>query len=448
MKNIVKSIILVTALFAGMNASFASGLAALIDKSSLDKISTIAVSVKEADTGKTVYEYNQYKLLHPASTLKVFTVIPALETLKEDYEFKTTFYVANNSLYIKLGADPLLTSENIKSMVKTLKASGYRNINSIYFDESVMDNVEWGVGWMWDDGINPLMPKFSAYNINGNVANIEVSKLENGNLVANTDAPLTVVNMVKKGNENKLFVSRHEWIAPDVVYVSGTLKDTDSIEIPVNNMQAYYRKVLLYYLNRSNVKVMNRTCLYGKIPENAKKIAEVSHSVKSLTDGVFKESNNLYAETIAKMAGGVKDNTTANLNSQIKLFYDFWDGRKVPTYNIQIADASGVSRNNLVTTDFMTNALVNLYNTEGFDTVKKYLAQPGDEGSFANRLLDKRGSIYLKTGTLANISGVTGYIVGNSGKTYAVAILIQNFTYPVQEVKDFENSMIENIINK
>ena len=139
---------------------------------------------------------------------------------------------------------------------------------------------------------------------------------------------------------------------------------------------------------------------------------------------------------------------TANLSSQVKLFYDFWDGRKVPTYNIKIADASGVSRNNLLTTDFMSNALVNLYNNEGFDKMKEYLAQPGDEGTFANRMLDKRGSVYLKTGTLANISGLTGYVVSNNGKTYAVAILIQNFTYPTKEIKDFENSLIENIINK
>lgn len=448
MKNIVKSIFMITALLAGMNACFASSLTALIDKSSIDKTSTIAVSVKEADTGKTVYEYNQNKLLHPASTLKIFTVIPALETLKDDYEFKTGFYVYDNSLYVKLGADPLLTSENIKTMVKSLKSEGYRNINSVYFDDSIMDNVEWGVGWMWDDGTNRLMPKFSAYNINGNVAKIEVSKLENGNIVANTDAPMTVVNMVKKGNENKLYVARHDWTSPDLVYVSGTLKDKGSIDIPVNNTQNYFRKVLFYYLNRYNVKVLNKTCLYGKVPEDAKKVSEVSHSVNSLTNGVFKDSNNLYAETIAKIAGGVNDDVTANLSSQVKLFYDFWDGRKVPTYNIKIADASGVSRNNLLTTDFMSNALVNLYNNEGFDKMKEYLAQPGDEGTFANRMLDKRGSVYLKTGTLANISGLTGYVVTNSGKTYAVAILIQNFTYPTKEIKDFENSLIENIINK
>ena len=92
----------------------------------------------------------------------------------------------------------------------------------------------------------------------------------------------------------------------------------------------------------------------------------------------------------------------------------------------------------------MTNALNSLYKVKGADYMKSVLAQPG-EGTLSERMLNHRGSLYLKTGTLANISGLTGYVVADNGKTYSVAILIQNFAYPMVQVKAFENQIIEDI---
>ena len=158
----------------------------------------------------------------------------------------------------------------------------------------------------------------------------------------------------------------------------------------------------------------------------------------------MKSSDNKTAETLAKVAGGIKYQKRADLSSQIKVFYEYWAKNKVDTTGIMIADACGVSRNNLVSVDFMTNALNSLYKVKGADYMKSVLAQPG-EGTLSERMLNHRGSLYLKTGTLANISGLTGYVVADNGKTYSVAILIQNFAYPMVQVKAFENQIIEDI---
>ena len=77
--------------------------------------------------------------------------------------------------------------------------------------------------------------------------------------------------------------------------------------------------------------------------------------------------------------------------------------------------------------------------------MKGSLAQPG-EGTMSNRLLNYRGSFYLKTGTLSNISAITGYVLADNGKTYSVAIITQNFIYPMVDVKIFENQMLEAIM--
>lgn len=445
MKNCFKIILILSIFLININFVSASEIEKLILNSKLNETSTIAVSVKDVKTGKVVYEYNQKKLLHPASTLKVFTAFPAMEVLGSNYNYTTSFYVCNDNLYVKLGADPLLTSSDLKKAVKTISNLGYKNFKNIYFDQSVTDNVEWGVGWMWDDGTNALMPKFSAYNLDGNVTNFSVLKDENGAVKITSPNNAPVLNNIKTGKENKLYAVRHDWITPDLVCISGTLSNIATVKVPTNNLQRYFEKTLFNSLSASNIKIANRTALFAQVPQNAKKLTEICHNSSMTYDGIFKNSNNLYAENLAKIAGGVKYNSKANLADQLNVFYDFWNKKGVDTAELIVADASGISRNNLITTDFMTNALNKIYNDYGEDKIKSTFAKPG-EGTLDNRFLNYRGSLYLKTGTLSNISGLTGYVVTEKGKTYSVAILIQNFTYPTRQIKLFENSIIENII--
>lgn len=445
MKNCFKLMLIISIFLMNISIVSASEIEKLILNSKLNGTSTVAISVKDVKTGKVVYEHNQKKLLHPASTLKVFTAFPAMEALGTDYNYKTSFYICNDNLYVKLGADPILTSTDLKNAIKTISNLGYKSFKNIYFDQSVTDNVEWGVGWMWDDGTNSLMPKFSAYNLDGNVTNFLVSKDENGIIKITSQNNTPVLNNIKTGNENKLYAIRHDWISPDLVCISGTLSNFATVNVPINNLQRYYQKALFNCLNNSNIKIINKTALFAQVPQNAKKLTEICHNASITYEGIFKNSNNLYAENLAKIAGGVKYSSKANLADQLNVFYDYWNKKGVDTTGLIIADASGVSRNNLLTVDFMTNALNKIYNDYGESKIKSTFAQPG-EGTLENRFLNYRGSLYLKTGTLSNISGLTGYVVTEKGKTYSVAILIQNFAYPTRQIKLFENSIIDNIV--
>ena len=104
MKNLFKILTLVMVFMFTVNSSFAfsvSKLDKLVKKSSLNEGATLAISVKNMKDGSVVYEQNSKKLLHPASTLKIFTAYSSLSTLGSDYTFKTQFLKdANNNLYI------------------------------------------------------------------------------------------------------------------------------------------------------------------------------------------------------------------------------------------------------------------------------------------------------------------------------------------------------------
>lgn len=445
MKNIFRAILSVAAIFGGLNAFANSNLATTVNSSPLETSSVVAVSVKEADTGKVLYQHNERKLLHPASTLKIFTTIPAMEELGDEYEFTTTFYTANNNLYVKAGADPFLTSTELKNAIKSIKGKGHHSFNKVYFDGSIIDNAEWGIGWMWDDTTNKRMQKFSAYNVDNNLVNIEVAKGEDGVITAKSNVPLPVINSISAGDKDDIFAVRNDWISPEVILVAGSIKSpVKTVQVPLNNLKRYYQQTIMKSIKNAKITLQQPICLEEKVPENAKVLLEIKNPVTPAYEKIFKNSDNLCAETVAKIAGGQKSGETGSFSNQTKMFYDYWQANGVDTKGIVIADASGVSRNNLVTVDFMTNALDKIYVNKQEQFIKDTFAQPG-EGTFSNRLLNYRGYVFLKSGTLANISGLAGYVKADNGKTYSVAILIQNFTYPENQVKIFENRLIEEI---
>ncbi len=445
MKNIFRTFFSVAMILGGLSAFANGGIEKTINSSPLETSSVVAVSVKEANTGKIIYQHNEKKLLHPASTLKVFTTIPAMEELGKDYEFTTTFYTKDNNLYIKAGADPLLSSQALKNAIKNIKSKGYHSFNKVYFDGSIIDNAEWGIGWMWDDTTNKRMQKFSAYNLDDNLANIRISKDENGIITAKSDIPKPIINTVTEGEKDDIFAVRQEWTSPDIILVSGTLNSSDfTLNVPLNNVKRQYQQTVMNQLKSSKFTLQQPICLEGIVPEDAEIIGEIKNPIAPVYEKIFKNSDNYCTETITKIAGGKKYDKTGSVVEQTKMFYEYWTDNNVNTTGIIVADASGVSRNNLITADFMTDALNKIYVNKQEDFIRNTFAQAG-EGTFSNRLLNYRGEIFLKSGTLANISALTGYVKAENGKMYSIAILIQNFTYSDRQVKIFENKLIDEI---
>ena len=175
MNKIKVFITLCTAIILGSSSVCAASLDSVIKKSDLNKTATIAVSVKDTKTGRVVYEYNEHKYMNPASVLKIFTMKAAYDELGQDYTFQTSVYADNkNNLYIKLSADPSLSSDALKTLLSNVKENYKKTIQDIIVDSTVIDNKQWGTGWMWDDDTNSLLPKYSPYSVNENKIDLTI----------------------------------------------------------------------------------------------------------------------------------------------------------------------------------------------------------------------------------------------------------------------------------
>ncbi|MBQ4078596.1 D-alanyl-D-alanine carboxypeptidase/D-alanyl-D-alanine-endopeptidase [bacterium] len=454
MKNLFKILTLIMVFMFTVNSSFAFSLGKLdkyIKKSELNENAIVAISVKNLKDGSIVYEQNAKTLLHPASTLKIFTAYSSMHLLGSDYTFKTQLLKDDeNNLYIKLGADPLLTSSQLNQAFHKLKEDGNTKFNNIYFDDSILDKKEFATGWMWDDDINPYTPKVSSYNLDGNILKVDMLKMDNGNILTElkSNYPMSVISNIDINNKKDYIeMNRYNWTNPEVVEIYASVVEPKSLNVPISSMRRYFIHNIENAIDANSIKVSGSLYSSKLAPENTQVLAEITNPIAPVFPLILQNSNNLMSETIFKLAGSKKYNATGTAFHAVNAFNEFYKKNGISTDKILVKDGSGVSRNNLVSVGWITDSLVKLNKEKDFENFKEKMAQPGD-GTLSNRLFDLRGDAFLKTGSLSNVSAISGFVKSQDGNDYAVAIIVQNFMEEQTKVKKFEDDIIKLIYSK
>ena len=386
----------------------------------------VSVSVRDTKTGKVVYQLHEKHPQIPASTLKIITYTTAADTLGKDFKFKTELYKnTNNELYLKLAADPFLTSKNLEELIEDAEKKKIVEPKKFYIDDFVIDNVEWGEGWQWDDELNPLMPKFSPYNLDKNLLKLFIEPTVAGapaQLYLTTFYPLTFINLVTTGKENDVKLSKKNFISPNIITAEGTVEKQFSMEIPTNHPKRYFMLRLEEAIRNSHMEYYG-TFTQAKLPsQNVYKVAGVEHDLEQAADAILKDSNNMAAESLFKIAGGKYVQNTGSIEHAIEMFNNYCKKNKLDTSDIKIVDGSGVSKNNLMTADFMTNFLVKEVNNK---ILTDYLPIPS-EGTFANRMLYFKDKLKAKSGTVSDVSALAGYLTTQRGNVVAFDIMIND----------------------
>lgn len=454
MKQIINLIAILT-IFIGLIGSaqakpFENPIASAIKKSDLSKSALISVSFKDISTGKKSFELNSKAPMTPASIQKIITLLPSLNTLGKDYEFKTQLYKnKDNNLYLKLGADPYLTSKNLRDMIKYLASYKIYSTKAFYIDDSILDSNEWGEGWQWDDDLNSCTPKFGSYNLDNNLIAININPTTIGapaEIATEVFYPTAFMNNIITGDKTDIKLDRKNYISPDVINANGTISHDTTISIPINYPRRYF------ILRLEDILRKQKVAYYGdynrlKLPKNTYIISETKHPLSVAVTDILKNSNNMVAETVFKVAGGKYTNETGSTEASMEMLNDYYKKLGIKTDSIKLVDASGVSKNNLITTDFMTEVLLKTAQNKDTKDFLCNLAIPG-EGTLKDRMLYFNGNLHAKSGTLTNISSLAGYFKVKSGKTYAFCIIINDPKSKTSDKKTFEEYVLREAYDK
>ena len=407
----------------------------VINESGIDKHS-IAISIKDLNSGKPVYELNEKILMHPASVQKLLTLIPAMEILGDDYEFTTSVYSRGEGEYvIKLGADPYLQSSDLKKLVKKMDLE----TRKVYIDDSIIEKKDWGEGWQWDDDMNVLMPRFNSYNIDRNLLRITVMPTDKGqqpSIINPSKYPLVFFNHVITGDKNDVKVSRDNSVSNNTLLLEGTVNKPVVLTIPINNLKRYFDIRLKNTLADSKI-YLRQNFITDKLKDTDQELGEVTHPISKAVDDILKNSDNMVSETVAKLAGGKAYNDRGTDIYGIRLFEDYCKKIGLDCSKIRITDASGVSKNNLISADFISEYLIKNKDNKVIES----LPSPG-EGTLTHRMLPIKDNLKAKTGTHSDTSSIAGFLTTKNGKKYAFCIIINDTTSTISDMKTLEDYLI------
>ncbi len=409
----------------------------------------IGVSIQSLSSGRVLYQYNANHGFVPASTLKLFTGIAALDYLGPHFQFKTRFLtnpgaqirngVLAGNLYIKFSGDPYLTLDDLKDMLTTLNEQHITKVQgNIVIDDTAIDRSTWPPGRVIDDKIFCYAAPVTATIINRNCFSLSVKP--NQHLLHPT---------VTKSSRNlgividNLAITKHLRrpsysldLKPNAIsanhytlrgYLSpkmGPLSFAVALQNP--NLATY--GIVAGLLRKYSIRYSN--LVYGKTPPLAKILAENSSpELAFLIKNMLKRSDNLIADSLLKKLGekyfSAQGSWKTGRNAVQAILASKTD---IDFRHVMMVDGSGLSRNNIVT----PNAFVQLLNfaytqLPDSDLLFESLPRSGLDGTLKHRLggptLDK---IHAKTGSMHGISSLAGYIRTANGQVLAFSILIND----------------------
>ena len=411
--------------------------------------SAVSVSVRDVNKDDVLVKIHQKHPMIPASTQKLLTYPAMKDTLGANYLFTTKLYKnAENDVYLKLSADPYFSSTDLKNLISILDKKNIETCREFYIDDTIIDAEEWGEGWQWDNDLNPLMPRYSVYNIDNNMLTLIIRATMKGSqadIRLTKFYPVTFMNLVTSGDRDDVKLSRKNNISPDILTVEGTVKKQVIKNFPVNNPKRYFMMRL------DEIVKAEKFNYYGNYPTGAyipnsecELLTETSHSLKRAGEDILKNSNNFVAETVYKLAGGKYKNSIGTVDNANEMFLDYCQKNKLDTSDIRIVDGSGVSKNNIMTADFVTKFLVNEAQKEDFKEFYETMAKPS-EGTLSNRMLYFKDNLRAKTGSLSDVSAIAGYLTTQKGKMVAFDIMINDHKVKNDDKKHLEEEILRTI---
>jgi D-alanyl-D-alanine carboxypeptidase/D-alanyl-D-alanine-endopeptidase (penicillin-binding protein 4) len=318
--------------------------------------------------GKALFDIGKNKTFVPASTVKVFTALLAIEHLGLDWRFETEFYLAGDHLIVRGKGDPLLVSEELDRAATALAPLLHgKKLTGVLVDDTFFApgiRVP-GVG----NSSNPYDALNSATAVNFNT--ISVKGVRGRILPAEEQTPLTPLARE---------LARRRKVRGEVRFSLG-----DQPEL----VRRYAAELIAAKLRQHGVSV-GRIVGGGVAPGQAP--LYVHRSTKTLAEvctGMLRYSTNFTANQVLLAVGAAVDGPPASLQKSIVVAKRFVAAH--PKLNgLRIVEGSGISYDNQATSPALA-ALLELF------------------WPHRHLLKDERGTRH-KTGTLKSVASIIGYL--------------------------------------
>jgi len=431
-------------------------LADAMEQSAL-KSSRISFQVISLDDKSTVFEYGAGDLLNPASNVKLFTSAAALSLLGPDYRFETEFFVDKpprngrvRTLFVRGNGDPSMTTERLYGIAAELSRQGLKEVQgNLVLDESNFDTEKWIAGYDQEQGDKAYLAPTGALSLNwnaiaiylrpgparGQAAFVEIepaseyfrlhSKLLTGKA---TQRRFVVRSTLEAETPASKSSTRHQEIEVRGHVPVG--KGTWVVWRRIDDPASYFGYTLKALLAQQGIRVHGKVVL-GKVPSTAEPFYTASSdSLNIILKRVNKHSSNFVSEQLIKTMGGVHRGFPATHANGLEWVAEFLEKEVgIPRGSYVMRNGSGLNDANRFSAA-QTNRLLRYMFEEALCSPEfiSSLGIAARDGTLRSRFggSQAEGRLRAKTGTLENVSALSGYAQGMNKQRFAFSVLVND----------------------
>ncbi|MEG3133277.1 serine-type D-Ala-D-Ala carboxypeptidase [Rouxiella sp. T17] len=419
----------------------------------------LSVLVQKIGATTPVVDYHGDQMALPASTMKIFTALAALLQLGPDFRFNTTFEtkgsigdgVLHGDLIARFDGDPTFKRQNIRNMVAALKKQGVKEISGdVVIDTSVFASHDKAPGWPWNDITQCFSAPPAAAIVDRNCFSVSLYSAtkpdENAFIRVASYYPVQMFSQVRtlaKGSPDaqycELDVMPGEFNRFTLTGCLTQRSEPLPLAFAIQDGAAYAGEILKQELTQADIQIDGRLKRQTRVTPAATILAQTqSAPLHELLHMMLKKSDNMIADTVFRTLGhqvyGVPGTWRAGSDAVRQILRQ--KAGIVMGNTIQV-DGSGLSRHDLVSPKTMMQAL-------------QYIAQHDNELDFISMLplaghdgtLQYRGGLHeagvdgkvsAKTGSLAGVYNLSGFITAASGQRLAFVQYLSGYAVPPED---------------
>ncbi|MGL6258401.1 serine-type D-Ala-D-Ala carboxypeptidase [Vibrio sp. WXL210] len=393
---------------------------------------------------------NNQQLFPPASTLKLVTALAAKLTLPKDFSFATELYQHQDDLIVRFSGDPLLRREHLNYLLTQAKAQGITTIEGdIWLDNSVFDGYERAVGWPWDIlGVCYSAPS-SAISLDKNCIQASIYTNQNGStrvfvpqhqpIIATTRAT-TVSTQVQQETHCTLELTPDD---NNHYHLDGCLVARDKplpLRFAVQNTAQYVSLVLEQLLIQHNIAFKGHIRVGAKPDfQYGQPLAQhTSVELDQLLAKMLKSSNNLIADNLTKTLGHTIYKTAGTFTNGTEAIKQVvFEHSGIDLSHARLADGSGLSRNNLLTSEDMAKVLRYIWQQEESLGLIGLMPTAGESGTLqyrrSMRKAPVKGNIIAKSGSVYGTYNMAGFGLDQQGKPQTLFVQFVADYHPMKK---------------
>jgi D-alanyl-D-alanine carboxypeptidase/D-alanyl-D-alanine-endopeptidase (penicillin-binding protein 4) len=416
---------------------------------------SVAVVVQEVGVHQEILRANAAAPMNPASVMKLVTTYAALEQLGPAYRWKTEAYAAGpladgvleGDLVLKGGGDPKLDLEAFSRLVRALRGKGLREIRGgLVLDRSRFERANGDAARFDGDPFRPYNVLPDALLVNyKSVRFVFVAEPERAavRVYAEPKPPaLEIVSVLRlsegacpDGSAFRELLKPSFEPARQRVLFSGQFpascgeKDINVALLEPNDQVAGVMRQLWSESGGVWNAAGNGSVRDGPVPPGAKLLHTLeSPPLAEIVRDTNKFSNNIMARHLFLTLGAESGGAPATAQKSIAAIRDWLAAKRLAMPELVMENGSGLSRAERISAGNLAALLQAAWKSPVMPEFISSMPVAGLDGTMRRRLKGEgvSGQAHIKTGLLADVRSMAGYVLSRGGHRIVVVMLVNH----------------------